>query len=551
VNLRVEFDGGEHSETGIDSPSVAFTDAARNQALNQACRSVADPAAPELGRGCVYTINMQPTPRDQNGTLIDVRYGELAPTSSVAILPNVDAASPGAEIAPSLVVDSTLVVNGRDPYISPLAPEKVPPELEAIAPGITQDLQFGLAPGEVDRLTAMPGRATLRYELAPVGKEGTWRPLTVGTEAGRVSEVVVEKLLPGTSNIFSHELFAEGDTRAALAEGGEWANVSNFLVRGCFSAEFPQQGNAGDGNTADCRTFEVVLVRETPNSSSATSITFDREFTRSIGHGNRLSLNARLVSQNRLDTSGASSRLEGEVKVEGKLARSYSITVARAVGQATLSRNSAATGYEILVDAFGNRIYSMSDRNPNLVHKKEFSAAKSHSFPGLGFGFGPVRVGFRLGLGGEIRFDANDKLSLSNNAGQCATLLGTQGGLTTCGSISRGVTPSFNFTASVEGSIKVAIAKASVVADLDLVKTDFPLTASLAWGLGNDGRITVLGNANWKMGMQLVDGNASIVGRVGIRRFSRSLRVNLFNFNSQRQSETLFNRSMNGFEVLE
>jgi hypothetical protein len=557
VNLRVEFDGGEDAETGIDYPPVAFTAAARDAALIQACRSVADPSAPDLGRGCVYSFDIQPTPSDETGTLIDVRYATLAPASSVAILPHVDAAATAADLEPSLVVQSTLVVNGRDPYITGLAPEDVPPELETIAPGITEDLQFGVDPAELDTLTAMPGRATLRYELTPAADpEAGFLPLTIGdpsSEVGgdHVTEVVIDELLAGTANTFAHELFAEGDTRAALDDGGAWSDVSDFTVRGCFTAEFAQQGNAGEPDTSDCRTFPIVLVRETAIPSSATSIAFNEELTRELGNPNRLGISARLVTQNRLDRDGAFSRVEGEVELEGKLGRSFSVTVARAVGQVSLGADSEETGYEITVDAFNQRIYSVSESDPNLVHEEEFSAAKSFSFPGLGFGFGPVRVGFRFSLGGEVSFATEDRLAISNDAAECATLLRTTNALETCGSIARSVTPGFNFTASIEGGIDLRIVKAGVVADLDLVNTDFPLEASLAFGVGDHGRLTVLGNANWQLGMQLIRGSVAIVGRVGVRRFSRSLRVNLFSFSSPRFTRTLLDRSMDVSEVLE
>lgn len=220
VNLRVDFDeGDEHHESGIDYPSVVFTEADREAPLNQACRSVADPNAAELGRGCVYAIDLQPTPSDESGTLIDVRYAGFAPASSVAVLPHVDPATPATDPLPTLVVQSTLVVNGRDPYVTGIAPEEVPPGLEEIAPGITEDLRYGVDASELDRITALPGRAALRYEIAPEGAETGFRPLTIADpdgSGGRLAEVVIGDLLPGTANTYAHELFAEGETRAAL-----------------------------------------------------------------------------------------------------------------------------------------------------------------------------------------------------------------------------------------------------------------------------------------------------------------------------------------------
>src|SRR5690606_34823804 len=183
---------------------VAFTEAHREAPLNQACRSVADPNAAELGRGCVYAIDLQPTPSDESGTLIDVRYAGLTPASSVAVLPHVDAATaPPAAPLPTLVAQSPLAVNGRDPYVNGVRPEDVPPGLEEIAPGITEELQYGVDPSELDRITALPGRATLRYEIAPEGAETGFRPLTIANpdeSGGRLDAVVIGDLLPGTAN---------------------------------------------------------------------------------------------------------------------------------------------------------------------------------------------------------------------------------------------------------------------------------------------------------------------------------------------------------------
>src|SRR5690606_33830251 len=82
VNLRVEFDGGEEAETEVDAPSVSFTAAARDEASNQRCVSAAGEA------GCVFDIDIQPTPSDASGTLIDVQHAAMDARSSVAVLPS-------------------------------------------------------------------------------------------------------------------------------------------------------------------------------------------------------------------------------------------------------------------------------------------------------------------------------------------------------------------------------------------------------------------------------------------------------------------------------
>ncbi len=556
VNLRVSFDGGEGvADTGIDYPSVSFTEAAASADINQACRTATNPTATDLGLGCVYDFDIEPTPTDGSDTLIDVRYGGLTPASSVAILPYVDPSATGADLAPSLVVQSTLVVDGRDPYIAGLAPEDVPAGLEAEAPGITQDLQFGVDPSNLDSITAMPGHAALTYEIAPANDEMGWLPLTIGdpsseVSADHVSEYVIDSLQPGTPNMFAHELFAEGDTRAALDAGGQWADVSDFSVRGCFAADFTQAGNEGE-DTSDCRTIPVVLVREAPSPSAATSITFDQELERHVGNPGRLALGADLVTENRLDQGGVFSRVQGDVTIRGRLGHSFSITVAHAEGRASLDVSAAQASYEIGVDAFGHNIYGVSESSPTLTHEDDFSAAKSFTFARLGYGFGPIRIGFEFKLGGEVGFSTADSLELSTDAAHCAALLRTSDAVGACGSISRTATPHFAFTASVEGGIHLRHIRAGVRADLHLVDTQFPLTASLNWGLGADGSPRVLGSANWQLSMQLIRGDVSIVGRIGFRRFARTLHVHLFSFHSRRFTRTLLDQSMDAFEVLQ
>jgi hypothetical protein len=361
---------------------------------------------------------------------------------------------------------------------------------------------------------------------------------------------VIERLLPGTANVLTHELFAEGETLAALSEGGAWSAIGELDVRACFEAEFAQAGNEGEGDLGDCRTVMVMLVREAPLASAATERTFDAELSRQVGSPGRIALGAELTTRNRLDASGVSSRVEGVVNIEGRLGRSFEITVARAMARATLGVDPADTGYEVSVDVFGQRVLSRLLTEASITNEDDFTVARSFSFPGLGFGFGPVRVGFRFGLGGEVGLATNDALSATTDAAACAELLGTADAMSVCGSMTRSVAPHFAFTASVEGGIDLRIVRASVVANLRIVNTDFPLDASLAWGVRDDGRVLVRGDARWGMGLRLIEGDVAIVGRVGVRRFSRTLRVNLFSFSSPRFTRTLLDRSL-AVEVLD
>ncbi|MCA9698778.1 MAG: protein kinase, partial [Myxococcales bacterium] len=232
VNLMVDFDGGAEVaaevQSDIDAPSVVFSEARRGEPINQLCRAALDD--PNSATGCVHAINLQPTPTGPGGALIDVRYA-LIPSSSVAIVPLQQTEDIGeggpADLEPSLVVQSRLVVNGRDPYISAVDPALIPASLREAVPTIDEDLTFGLDAAALAAASAMPGKAVVSYSIRSAADEATSHPLTIRDPADpslRVAEVVVDRILPGTANDVMHELFLEG---AAL---DEWHDFEHALA---------------------------------------------------------------------------------------------------------------------------------------------------------------------------------------------------------------------------------------------------------------------------------------------------------------------------------
>ena len=545
VNVRVEFDGGDELDTTADSPSVSFTEANRGEEPNQRCVTASGEA------GCVYSFDLQPTPSDDSGALIDVRHAAVQSPSSVALLP-VD------EAAPTLAIESTLVVNGRDPYIAAVDPEAVPADLVEAEPGIVDDLQFGLDAEGAARAIAMPGNATIRYEIRPSGSTDEFLALRVGvrdSESGERADVAtITELLPGTPNLVSHELFAEGATRAALGDAGIWRQDTDFEVRGCFEADFTQAGNAGSSEDAgDCRSVELVLVRESESTAAATAHQFNHRFERSVGNS-RIGLEAALETENRMDSTGASSRVEGNVTVRGNIGRSFSLDIVRARAQATAGLDAAANGYEVSLVAFNQTVFEISESGGEVTREQEFSVAKSFDLPNLGYGFGPVRIGITISLGGELGLRMDDTLFSTTDAERCADTLGASD-LAGCAAISRTTTPFFAFTARVFGGVRIGPVSGGVEANLRLINTEFPLVTSLGVGIDDGGAISVLGNANFGLELRLVQGDVAIVGRIRfrrrfLRRFNRTLRVNLFSFESPLIRRTLFDRSLE-LEVLQ
>ena len=541
VNLRVTFDGGEEIEnvTEVPSPSVTLSEAAREKAINRLCKT------PSGDAGCVYDIDIQPTPTDDSGSLVDVIHARMASGSAVALLPK-------SESLPTLSIESVLVINGRDPYVSAMPVEEIPEDLLEDDPELAQDLQFGLDEDMAEKLVAMPGNAALRYDIRPLDSDEDFLPLRVskaGSEDnGRADTVVIEELMPGSPNTFAHDLFAEGATLEALAEGGDWGDVADFEVRGCFEADFTQAGNEGTAAPQnDCQSFGVVMMRDVASPSSATLFEMNKGLDRSVG-GSRLRLESGLNTENRLDSNGASSNLEGNVSILGKIGKNFTLDIVRAKAGASVGTDPAANSYEVSMVAFNQTVYEISDTGGEIVREEDFSVAKESEIGGLGFGFGPVRIGIGIKVGGEIGIGIVDSLSTTTDTETCADIIEGETSVV-CGQIGRTTTPFFAFTADIFGGVKIGPVSGGVEANLRLVNTEFPLGAILSFGVDENGGVRVQGNALWNLELTLIIGDVSIVGRIRfrrrfLRRFNRTLRVHLFSFSSPTITLTLLDETI-------
>ena len=556
VNLQVEFDGGAELAaelgTAVDAPTVTFSDALRDEALNQQCRSSLEG---DPGLGCVYAIDLEPTPSDGGDAQIDVRY-VLAPASSVAIVPfqqTEDLGVDGApDLDPSLVVLSRFIVNGRDPYFSAADPALIPPELLEAVPTIEEDLRFGLDDAGLAALSELPGTAAVSYTIRAASDPDTELPLTIRDPADpsvRVAELPVSEVIPGTANDVVHELFLEGATLEAVSDGGIWAGESDFVVRGCFAADFAQTGNEGDAGLDDCKELEVMLVHEGAPATNASARNFDKSFDRSLGNS-RISIDSSMSTQNRLDLTGASSNNSAAISLHGKLGKSFDVVLAGAFANASLNIDPTKTGYEIGVDVFNQRVYSVSEQAASIEHSDDFSVAKSFQVAQLGFGFGPVNIGFQISIGGEAGLETEDVLEVLTDEAACQDLVQATDAMTMCGRMSRTTSPFFGMTAKIEGGINLKLVKAGVAADLRLITTSFPLEATLGWALTDDARMLVRGDATWDMSLQPLSGNVYIIGKVGFKRFAKTLKVNLFSFSTPTISNRLLSVSMDASEEL-
>lgn len=555
VTLRVRFNGGAELEENLSVPTITLSDKQAALPLNQLCRKTEDASAADNGRGCAYTVDLQSTPKKNNEVLIDVLYAGMTPDSAVAVLPLEP--QNGEGLTESLTVQSTFVVNGRDPYMSGARPEDVPEELEKNEPGITEELQFGLPLSDIDAFAKLPGKATIKYAIAPADAPDDIMPLLISDPESdnpdvQVEAVTVEELFPGTPNVFTHSLFAQGETRTAL-ESGRWKTISDFVVRGCFEAQFEQSGNEGyKVENSDCKVVPITMVREVPSESSASAFTFQKTFGKGVGNRNRLHAGAQLETSNKLDANGVSSSVEGRLVIEGKLGRRFKKNIVRAFGSAVLNTTGVGSNYELGVDVFDIRVFSVADEvGDTYSREKDFSVGKSFPFPNMGFGFGPVRIGLQVKVGGEVSFNTADELRAISDNGDCQDELNTDKAMLGCGTMSRIAGPGFNFTVEIDGGINLRVVKAGIRAKLKLAEIQLPLVGKLAFGVADGGGVMVRGEVNLDTVFRLISGKIAIYGKIGVRRFARRRTVTLFNFHSKTIRTTLLKRSTNGLQDLQ
>src|SRR6185295_3031708 len=154
---------------------------------------------------------------------------------------------------------------------------------------IADSFKYGLSDAELDALDDLPATASVKYDLVPTEllAPDAWMPLTIDDpkepdpDGHHLSEIDLGELEPGTDNGLAHALYIDGDTRTAVSPGGAWEGQTDFTVRGCIIASFPQGGDAseeedpedmpagGDVPNGDCKTFKVVLMRPSPTTPPA------------------------------------------------------------------------------------------------------------------------------------------------------------------------------------------------------------------------------------------------------------------------------------------
>jgi hypothetical protein len=574
ANLAVDFDKGlrlSNLPTGIDYPPVTFSTATQAAALNQLCRTQSGPAP---GDGCVYPLSLRPTPLDvDGGALVDAQLESLTPESSVAVVwpatQHPDVRDGGHESAPpSLVVSAVFTLQGRDPNQNMVDTSQLSPGLVGSSPTVQNDLRFGLSDAGLAALDDLPGPATMQYDLAPSGRltADAWLPLYIDDPAdpeadAHLTGLTIAELKPGTDNTFNHVLYIEGAARDAMGSTGAWANETNFTVRGCLVSSFAEGSNAGEqvpGTTAvggglplaDCRTFQVTVTRASTPTGSANAYTLDATWGQTVGTANTLQVVGTLSTTNSLDLSGARTDTEGSVDLNGKLGKRFSVELFRAWGKGGALTTTSSSYVDVGITAFGINVFGYQKTLANQTYEVDFKIAKSFEFPGLEFGYGPVSVGIKVSVGGEVGLTPS--LGISGALGGVASVpaLATA---SSNGLLKATITPNVALTADVSGGVNILIASAEAVCSVALVDVGFPISATLRWGVtGLDAQqrvtqLTILGDLDWELTLSWFNVDVDVAGKL----FGWGKTFNVWRFQNTESHVTLLERSLGGPLVLQ
>ena len=474
---------------------------------------------------------------------VDIEY-ELATESSVALLAITEE---GESPTPVLSVQSGIVLNGADPYFSKVEADEIPADLQVVDPttglSIQQELRFGMTDEQLDRLGDLPSVATLTYALIPESAPGVILPLMIGQADGStLASYSFTKVQPGVADEVNHDLYLEGDYLAAVQEG-TFANETHFVLRGCVTTSFTQDGNEEE-QTNDCKDLDINLERENSIATAASDVSFKKNQKRNPGNS-LIGIESEMDINNTLNRTGILSRATGEVALKGNIGIKFDLKIAEALAEAIVTKDQSSYFHQI--KAFDKVVAGDSKAGTeHLKLKNEFKQDKAQDLGGLGFGFGPVRLGFKISAGGRVGIDVDDDMNLFTDVIECQTLLVSEENVITCGYLSRTVAPNFSFTGRIFGGLDVNIVKVGVDAKLRFLENKFPLTGLLSFGLTNDDRILVRGDVTLDHTLQTISGTVKLVGTIKVFRFRRSKSVTLVSFSSTPVTQNLLKRSTEG-----
>ncbi len=587
VTLQIELD--PTAEQPLIEPLV-LSQARADEPANAACRG------PEPG--CVQEFLLEAAAA--NG--VDIEFAGLNTDSSVGVIPPFavpidDTPEPAS---PIVVAQSLLVYNGRDPYESPVNPDTIPEELVAEDPTIVEDLRFGRTPEQVETLDDLPGSLYLKYSITAAADGETWLPLRIGQDGTTVDEAVITELMPGTPNVIAHDLYLEGEAYDAVIDPERWLGEEAFVVRSCFTTDFPQFREVADEDK--CQTIELLLVPEGEVESGATSFGFGKELNSS--HGNsRIKLESGFATSNNVSLDGVFSNTEANLTVKGKIGKSFTVDLVRA--NATLDAPLVGQrSVDVGLRLFNDDVFSFADDANSITVSEDVTFSKSINLVKAKFMFGPVPLSFDLDAGGSVGIVAEGTATLLEGDEACrphlplateediaarasqsdllddvealiakapafirpllrsillARLANQVSGnpfdfgdasLKECITLDASVGPTMNLTASAFGGINVVVAQAGVQLDLIIAQVDLPLTGKLSLGRNDESKFVAFASTDLDLIFQPLDGDLKLVGKVKLGPFKKSKSVSIVKFRVKPIEKNLLHRSTLAAEIM-
>lgn len=455
---------------GENDNLVVFNNREAANAANQACRDMVNDKP-----GCVFSLKVKSTEG------INLQFRELTSQSSVAVLyPEEDhedvIEGTNERNHPLTTVSSTLTVLGQE-------------HLDA-------DGDF-----KVDDDNSLNAPATITYTIKATNAADSPLPLTIhkghNEASGHDPSATVEKLVTGSPTHFTHELFAEGQTRAAL-ESGPWAAEHEFTIEGCVSTSEKEVSTGDNGTSDNCQKEQVVLVRSAVNASLADSYSLNAGWTKSYGDSDTVQLNVDLGTENVLNLSGASSATRAHINVES-LVGHISIFNAIANGDAFIAV--VGSGADVAVDVFGISVYSYSNRIPEISYARDFSITKSLCAT-FSYGVIVVSLDVSLCLSGTAGIDVKDFTIKAKQGSDAAPFAES----TKIGTINASVKPYTNIDGVVTATADITVARAGASGTIRLIGIDLPLEAQLKWGLVSGPKLVVIGDGTWSLNLVSLNG---------------------------------------------
>jgi hypothetical protein len=320
---------------------------------------------------------------------------------------------------------------------------------------------------------------------------------------------------------FSHELFAEQQTLAALQPGGAWHHHTEFLVRSCVNIQRNAEPNYGqssflplpeidaelpDNNNCRYATVEVVhpasakayavLLNTLKGNSSLSLSESDCHFW---GSTKNIGVKAEFGTDNYFDLAGAHSATSANVKLEGWLNASIFDLTADANALVSV----VDSGVDFKVAGFGHTLFSYAKEVPEVHFSKKWDVSKK-TCATFSYGIYIVSLNVDTCAIGSLGFETDLSITAQEGAGS-----GIFAESASVGLIEPEVRPFLDFDGSASAYANVEVARAGVEADFALLDQSLPVDGTLRWGLNDESSLLADGRIQMKAELDSLSGKIS------------------------------------------